>query len=377
MDRRTQTDTETAAREQDQVWPTRVIRRGEAVRPLPPHTRSLEDLTFEVGGVPLNVGDHMARCRTTGILILKNGEIALERYGAGGGPERRGHSYSTAKSMTATLVGAALHDGAIASLDEPCEAYLSRLRGSAYTGVTIRNALRMCSGVAWSEEDDGQSDVGRLRQALESRRPGSLLDLACTLPRAQPQGVAFNYSTVESCLGGLGGRRHRPAAGRVLRREGLGAGRHGSQRVLGAGVRGRPGAGRGRRHRAAAGLCALWPVHPGGRRPCGRPPHAAAGLARSGRPARLRGHRHRCADAALPAGYGYQWWAVPRSPANASGGAFLALGAFGQRIFVNPAEQVVAVMLSAWPQHHDADADAESVALLHAAVPALRADPVT
>jgi hypothetical protein len=60
--------------------------------------------------------------------------------------------------------------------------------------------MRMCSGVAWSEEDDGQSDVGRLRKALESRRPGSVLDLLCTLPRAQPQGVVFNYSTADSCL---------------------------------------------------------------------------------------------------------------------------------------------------------------------------------
>jgi CubicO group peptidase (beta-lactamase class C family) len=60
--------------------------------------------------------------------------------------------------------------------------------------------MRMCLGVAWSEEDDGRSDDGRLRWALASRRPGSILDLLCTLPRAQPQGVVFNYSTGESCL---------------------------------------------------------------------------------------------------------------------------------------------------------------------------------
>jgi hypothetical protein len=58
----------------------------------------------------------------------------------------------------------------------------------------------MCSGVAWSELEGGQSDVERLRQALASRRPGSVLDLACSLPRAHPQGTVFNYSTVESCV---------------------------------------------------------------------------------------------------------------------------------------------------------------------------------
>jgi CubicO group peptidase (beta-lactamase class C family) len=136
-------------RNQNQVWPVRVIRRGDAVRPLPPHARSLADLTFEVGGVRLSLSDHMARRRTAGLLILKHGEIALERYGMGNGPESRWTSMSTAKSITATLVGAALHDGAIGSLDDRCEQYLPRLRGSAYEGVTIRNLLRMCSGVAW------------------------------------------------------------------------------------------------------------------------------------------------------------------------------------------------------------------------------------
>ena len=102
--------------------------------------------------------------------------------------------------MTSTLVGAALHDGAIGSLDDRCDLYLPRLRGSAYEGVTIRNVLRMCSGVAWSEEEDGQAHDGRLQRALASRRPGSILDLACTLQRAQPQGVVFNYSTGDSCV---------------------------------------------------------------------------------------------------------------------------------------------------------------------------------
>ena len=188
------------SRDQDQVWPLRVIRRGEAVRPLTPHARSLADLTFEVGDERLSLSDYMARRRTAGLLILKDGEIALERYGMGSGPESRRTSYSTAKSITSTLIGAALHDGAIGSLDDRCDLYVPRLRGSAYEGVTVRNVMRMCSGVDWSEEDDGQSDVGRLSRALASRRPGAVLDLLCSLPHAQPQGVVFNYSTGDSCV---------------------------------------------------------------------------------------------------------------------------------------------------------------------------------
>lgn len=133
-------------RNQDQIWPHGVVQRGNAVRPLPPHVRSLEDWTPEVGGVRVELDDFMSRRRTAGLLVLKNGEIALERYGMGSGPESRWASFSTAKSMTATLVGAALHDGAIGSLNDPCEVYLPRVRGSAYEGVSVKNLLRMCSG---------------------------------------------------------------------------------------------------------------------------------------------------------------------------------------------------------------------------------------
>ena len=114
----------------------------------------------------------MVRRRTAGLLILKDGEIALERYGTGSGPERRWQSNSTAKSITSRLVGAASTMARSAAWTIAATFYLPQLRGSAYEGVTVRNVMRMCSGVAWSEEDDGRFGVGRLRRALASRRRG-------------------------------------------------------------------------------------------------------------------------------------------------------------------------------------------------------------
>ena len=83
--------------------------------------------------------------------------------------------------------------------------------------------------------------------------------------------------------------------------------------------------------------------------------------------------------AGSPAGYGYQWWALPGAPfaGGLHAGAFLALGAFGQRIYINPAEQVVAVIQSAWRQPSDGDAEAETVALLRTLVRALRPTPAS
>jgi CubicO group peptidase (beta-lactamase class C family) len=365
-----------AAADRGQVWPHRVIRCGDAVRPLPPHDHSLDDLTFEVGDVRLSLSDYMDRSRTCGLLILKGGKIALERYGMGSGPERRQTSYSTAKSITATLVGAALYNGAIGSLNDRCDLYMPRLRGSAYEGVTVRNVLRMCSGVAWSELKGGQADVERLRQVLASRRPGSVLDLACSLPRAHPQGDVFNYSTVESCVLGA---VLAAATGRALADycaetiwgpAGMEANGYwaldaeGGQELGGTGVDARL------RDVGRFGLLVMEDgeafsgkrvLPPGWRDLAGQPDSAPTAFGRL-----MPGS---------PAGYGYHWWAVPCSPANVSGGAFSAVGAYGQRIFVNPAEQVVAAIQSAWRQPQDSDAEAETIALLRAAVCALRPDP--
>lgn len=363
-------------RNQDQIWPHRVIRRGGAVRPLPPHARPLAEPAYAVGQATVGLDDFMARRRTAGFLILKNGEIALERYGLGSGPESRWASFSTAKSMTATLVGAALHDGAIGSLDDTCDRYLPQLCGSAYEGVTLRNILRMASGVAWDEgpSSDGP-DLGRLGRAMASRRPGAILDLLRTLPRAAPQGAVFNYATGDSVLLGAAVRA---ATGRPLADyfaetvwgpagmeadglwqlesdDGLELGGFGvSARLRDVGRFGLLVLEDGQAWGGGRVLPAGW------RDLAGQPDCAATAFGRL--------------MAGSPAGYGYHWWSLPGAPFadGLHAGAFLALGAFGQRIYINPTEQVVVVIQSAWRQPSDLDAEAETVALLRTLVRALR-----
>ena len=361
-------------RNQDQVWPVRGIWRGDAVRPLSPHAQSLDGLTYDLSEARLTVGDFMARWRTAGLVVLKRGEIALERYGLGNGPESLWTSFSTAKSMTATLAGAALHDGAIASLDDPCERYLPRLIGSAYEGVTVRNVLRMCSGVAWREDDDadGRSEVRRLGRAMVSARPGAVLDLMCKLPRAHPQGTVFNYSTGESCVLGalIAAAVGRPLADyfseKVWGPAGMEADAHWQLESADGLELGGLGVSACLRDVGRFGLLILedgvaWGggrVLPAGWRDlAGRPDCVATGYGRL-----------RPGD---PGGYGYHWWSTPPVP-GVHDGVFAALGAYGQFIYVNPAEQVVVAIQSAWRQSDEPDARLKTVALLRAAVSALR-----
>jgi CubicO group peptidase (beta-lactamase class C family) len=358
------------SRNQDQTWPHRVIRRGDAVRPLPPRARSLADLTFEAGDRRLSVSDYMASRCTAGLLILKDGEIALERYGMGSGPESRREGYSTAKSMTSTLVGAALQDGAIGSLDDRCDLYLPRLRGSAYESVTVRDVMRMCSGVAWSEEDDGRA--GRLQLALANQRLGAILDIACALPRAHPQGAVFNYSSIESCVLGavVAAATNRPLADYCAKTiwgpAGMEANGYWALEADGGQEFGGFGVSACLRDLGRFGLLILEDgeafsgrrmLPPGWRDLAGQPDCAATGFGRLKRGSRL--------------GYGYQWWVLPHGPTGIHAGAFFAAGAFGQYIYVHPTTRVVAVIQSAWHQHEDPGADAETWALLVAAVRAL------
>jgi CubicO group peptidase (beta-lactamase class C family) len=238
----------------------------------------------------------------------------------------------------------------------------------------------MCSGVAWNEDDqpDRRSDVRRLVRAMLSRRPGAVLDLLGARPSAQPQGVVFNYSTGESCLLGavVAAATGRSLAdycaeaiwgpagmeadgcwqlecedGLELGGVGLSAclrdvGRFG-QLLLEDGA-----AFNGRRV-----------LPPGWRDLAGQPDSEATGFGRL--------------TPGSPAGYGYQWWALPGAPFadGLHAGAFSAFGGYGQRIYINPAEQLVVAVHSAWRQPQDSDAEVETNALIRAAVCALRPDP--
>lgn len=363
-------------RNQDRLWPVRAIRRSFPVRALPQHARSLEDLAYRLGDHSLGVEDFMARHRTAGLLILKDGEIALERYGMGNLPESLWLGFSTAKSITATLAGAALHEGAIGSLDDPCDHYLPRLRGSAYEGVTLRNVLRMCSGVAWREdyEAGARSEVHRLGRALARRQPGAVLDLLCQLPRAHSQGAVFNYSTGDSCVLGAvvaaatGRTLADYLAERVWGPSGMEADGHWQLDSMDGEELGGHGVSARLRDMGRFGLLML-----------------EDGAASDGRQVLPRGWRDLArqpdSDATAfgrlapgdPGGYGYHWWATPPAP-GVHDGVFAAVGAFGQLVYINPGEQVVAVIQSAWRSPHDIAASVETVTLLRAAVRALRQD---
>ncbi|MGO4839487.1 serine hydrolase domain-containing protein, partial [Rhizobiaceae sp. 2RAB30] len=153
-------------------------------------------------GRTLTVDELMRWEFASGLLVVKDGEIKLERYAMGLNPERCWQSSSMVKSLAAILVGAAVQDGAIRSIEQPITDFLPDFAGSSYEGVTIKDLLHMASGVEWVENtDDLKTDVAEhYIKVIAARRPDYILDYLRTRPRANPRGSQFYYNTGDTFI---------------------------------------------------------------------------------------------------------------------------------------------------------------------------------
>ena len=359
----------------DRLYATHRIARGAQVMPLPAHKTSLEGMSFEHQGASHSIDQYMARNRTAGILVLKDGEVALERYGMGNTPASRWTSMSVAKSVTSTLVGAALKDGAIASLDDPVTRYVPVLKGSGYDGVKVRQLLRMTSGVAWNEAytATGDSDIAKLAGVFSARKPGGFMALMRDRGRAAPPDTKFLYSTGETTVEGavVIGATGKPLSTYLSEKIWAPAGMETDAYWLAEAEDGMDFGGgcisatlrdyaRFGQFFLNEGVIGSGSILPAGWRDlAGRPdsPVTACGKVEPG----------------SPLGYGYNWWTFPTDAAPFPGGVFSAQGIFGQFIYVNPPEKVVAAIWSAWPEAWVDASELETYSMLAKAVATLRA----
>jgi CubicO group peptidase (beta-lactamase class C family) len=155
----------------------------------------------------------MAGQRSAALMIVHDGKLRLERYGLDFDANGRWTSFSVAKSFTSTLVGAALRDGAIRSMDDKVSDYIPQMKGSAYDDVSIRQLLTMTSGVRWNEDyADPKSDVALFNNHKPEEGVDALVSYLRQLPREAPAGTRWHYSTGETNLVGIlvsGPRRSR------------------------------------------------------------------------------------------------------------------------------------------------------------------------
>lgn len=303
---------------------SRVIARGPTVRPLPPGTP-----------LSLDLDSYFADQRVAGLVVLVDGQVVLERYGMHFRPEGRWTSFSVAKSLTSTLVGAAIQDGSIRSLEDKVSMYVPDLAGSVYDDVTIRQLLTMTSGVGWNEDyGDPASDVARFNAHVPDDGVDATVSYMRQLDRVAPPGQQWAYKTGETNLIGVlvSSATGRPLADYLSEKIWAPFGME-QQATWLLGSTGHEISGcciqASTRDMARFGLFVLQGGRIGDEQvvPENWFAEATSKQADIGEAGR---------------GYGFQWWTC-------DDGTFAAQGIFGQGIFIDPARQLVIASNGNWP----------------------------
>jgi CubicO group peptidase (beta-lactamase class C family) len=180
------------------------IKKGAKASDLPKADKQV-DPKVAYKGKSSSIDDFMKTNRVTGLIAVKDGKVVLEKYALGRKPEDRWTSFSVAKSVTSTLIGAAIKDRYIRSIYDPITYYIPELEGSAYDGVTLREVVTMTSGVKWNEDYTNlKSDVAQAGTAAPKIGEfDPLVTYMAKLKREAPAGTKFVYKTGETDLAGL------------------------------------------------------------------------------------------------------------------------------------------------------------------------------
>jgi CubicO group peptidase (beta-lactamase class C family) len=332
----------------EKIFPTRTVKAGTAAFPLPASPASF-DVRYDFQGKTWTTETFMKANHLSGLLVIKDGTIRLERYGLGRTQKDRWTSFSVGKSVTSTLIGAAIEDGYIKSLDSAVTDYVPALKGSAYEGVTIRNLLTMTSGVKWNEDyNDPNSDVAK----FASGPPGphgesSIVAYMARLPREAEPGTKLVYKTGESDLIGvlLSNATHKHPADYLSEKiwSTFGMEQDAVWMLDSSGLE-------------LGGCCISMTLRDYGRFGM----FMMGGGMADGRHVLpptyvVDATKKQIQSDVGPLGYGFQWWIYAHGP-------YEAIGIFGQSIYIDPAEHLVIVTNSAWPE-----ADADKYYIVHAA----------
>jgi len=288
--------------------------------------------------------------RTSALLIIRSGEILRQDYWLTGGPDVNWMSMSVAKSFISALIGIAIEEGLIESVETPITNYVPELKGSAYDEVRIKDVLQMSSGAAWNEDySDPESDIMRYGRVWAGAGSGSFDTFTATLTREHEPGT-YNYynSTDTQALGML-----------VSRATGMSMSAYAEQALwqpLGmqndaywiADKEGVEMAAGGLQvtalDYAKFGQLYLQKGNWNGKQIVPEQ-WVADSLTADG--AHLKAEAH----PEYPMGYGYQWWLPVPYAADTQEPEFAAIGVYNQFIYIDPARELVIVKLSANPSY--------------------------
>ncbi|MFT6500582.1 MAG: CubicO group peptidase (beta-lactamase class C family) [Crocinitomicaceae bacterium] len=148
--------------------------------------------------IPVEYRRYIEELDTKAILVMKNNELIYEEYWGEHDENSYSNSFSMSKTIVSLLIGIAVDEGKIGSLDDNVYTYLPEYDDHARKIITIRHLLQMASGLNWIE-----SSANPLSDNAESYYGTNLRGHLGRQKRISEPGEIFNYQSGNSQLLGM------------------------------------------------------------------------------------------------------------------------------------------------------------------------------
>lgn len=187
----------------DSISTTRRVAKAAVPYPLARAAQEIS-LHYTYKGAVHSLTDYLERQPTTGLLILKDSTILAEHYQYGRTEQDRFLSQSMAKTVVSMLVGIAVSEGKIHTVDELAQSYVPGLVGSEVGATPLRALLHMSSGIAYHEVYDGHDDAAKLNRAIWGRNAaGAVAGIREFNIRESPPDTHWYYKGLDTETVGL------------------------------------------------------------------------------------------------------------------------------------------------------------------------------
>jgi len=192
---------DTFCRIQDYL-PTSIMAPASAPKPFADGAAITVPETFMVGDTEVSTQQLFDDTDTVALLVIRDGEIRHEQYNLTGGKDVRWTSFSVAKSFVATLVGIAVEEGLVDSIDDPVTKYIDLPAGSAYDGVPIVDILEMSSGARWNEDySDPEADIHGISAVMAGM--STLNAFVAGMKKESAPGTICRYNSTDTQVLGM------------------------------------------------------------------------------------------------------------------------------------------------------------------------------
>ena len=188
------------------IFPERAISKGETVSVIERGDQAaLYEVEYPYKGETRTeiLDDLLKRTGTRAFLIIKDDKLIYESYLESSRKEIN-TSFSSAKSFNSALIGAAIADGKIASVDDPVIRYIPEIAGRGLDQLTIRDLLLMNSGIRYVEGDELPFYYAPFADDPLTYYPPDLRKVALSVEASgAPIGSAFLYNNYHPLVEGI------------------------------------------------------------------------------------------------------------------------------------------------------------------------------